>query len=54
MFIFEKIYIDDEIKEWKKEKKNILRKRGRKRHDEMLKVRIGGWKYKWRNSAPLV
>ena len=53
MFIFEKkIYIDDKIKEWKKEKR--WRKRGRKRHDEMLKVKIGGWKYKWRNSAPLV
>ena len=24
------------------------------RYDEMLKVRISGWKYKWRNSAPLV
>ena len=53
MFIFEKkIYIDDNIKEWKKEKR--MRKIGRKRHDEMLKVKIGGWKYKWRNSAPLV
>ena len=30
--------------EWKK----------KKRHDERLKERIGGWEYKWRNSAPLV
>ena len=35
-----------------KEKK--MRRKGRKRHDEMLKVRIGGWKYKWRIIAPLV
>ena len=23
-------------------------------YNKILKVRIGGWKYKWRNSAPLV
>ena len=33
-------------KEWGEEEE--------KRHDERLKERIGGWKYKWRNSAPLV
>ena len=33
-------------KEWgKNEEKGMMR---------FLKERIGGWKYKWRNSAPLV
>ena len=34
-------------KEWGEEEE-------RGRHDERLKERIGGWEYKWRNSAPLV
>ena len=43
----------------KKKKKMMIRKgkgwgKKEERYDEMLKVRIGGWKNKWRNSVPLV
>ena len=51
------IRMDKRMMRMKKEKKKKEKYRGkekRKRHDEMLKVRIGGWKYKWRISTPLV
>ena len=42
---------------WKKnddKERKRMRKEGRKRYDGLLKERIGGWKYMWRNSVPLV
>ena len=46
--------MDKRMMRMKEKKKKIEERKKRKRHDEMLKVRIGGWKYKWRISAPLV
>ena len=40
-------------REWIK-RKEWWGKKEEKRHDRMLKVKIGGYKYKWRSVAPLV
>ena len=39
---------------WEWKEKNKEKRNKKKRHDERLKEKIGGWEYKWRNSAPLV